>query len=100
MSAVDWVWACIAGAVGLLLIATYGWDAWHKPRTTRRFQASAKEAARHTEADVQRDRAAARTTRNAVEQHAFDLTFTQIIAAEFPTIPHQTRKARRTEEDQ
>lgn len=97
MSAGETVWACIGAAVGLCLIATYGWDAWHRPHTIRRFQATARAAARRTEVDVQADLAAARTARNLVEQHAFDLTFTQIITAEFPTIPHQTR---RTEEDQ
>ncbi|MFJ7269366.1 hypothetical protein ACIQV3_22440 [Streptomyces sp. NPDC099050] len=99
MSPWETVGACIATAVGLYLIATYGWDAWHKRRPDRRFQATAKQAARapRDEDAVRRDRAKAKAARDLVEQQAFDLTFTQIIAAEFPTIPHQTR---RTEEDQ
>ncbi|MCX4801734.1 hypothetical protein OG594_08730 [Streptomyces sp. NBC_01214] len=40
MNASETVWACIGVATGLLLIATYGWDAWHKGRTRRRWQQS------------------------------------------------------------
>lgn len=96
MSADETVWACIAAAVGLCLIATYGWDAWHRPRTIRRFQASAKKAAR-TEVTVAEDVAAAKTAR---EQHeaADDMATCLAIWDITPhDIPHQTR---RTEEDQ
>lgn len=86
MNASETVWACIAVAIGILVAATTGFDRWHKPRTDRRFQRTAKQAAR-TEGELTPD-----------EAQAFD----QIIAAEFPTdtqidIPHQTR---RTEENQ
>jgi Flp pilus assembly protein TadB len=73
--------ACLAAAAGLLLLATHGWDAWHKPRTRRRFQRSAAQAA----ADV----AAARAAR--------DLAKCRAIWPDAPTRIHQTR---RTEEDQ
>lgn len=96
MSAGDWVWACIATGAGLMFLASYGWDAWHKHRTDRRFQDSAKQAARapRDEDDVRRDLAKAKAAR---EQLAFDIAFAKITATQFPTIPHQTR---RTEEDQ
>jgi Flp pilus assembly protein TadB len=94
VTASEAVWACIAVAVGLLVIATTGFDQWHRPRTHRRFQRTAQQAARRTEADVRRDLTKARAKRQAVEDAEFD----RIIAAEFPAgIPHQTR---RTEEDQ
>jgi len=96
MTAGETAIACI-GAAGLLclaaLAASWAFDRWHKPRTTRRFQRAARQAARRTEADVRRDLAKARTERQAAEDAEFD----RIISAEFPTIPHQTR---RTEEDQ
>lgn len=58
----------------------------------RRWQQTTSARRTSTEAD-----AAAREARALVEQHVTDLKFARIIAAEFPTIPHQTR---RTEEDQ
>jgi hypothetical protein len=64
-------------------------------REVRRWQQTT--STRRTRADVEADLAAAREARQLVEQHAFDQEFARIIAAEFPTIPHQTR---RTEEDQ
>jgi len=75
--------ACIGVAAGLCLIATYGFDAWHKHRTRRRFQRRAAEVAR----DV-----------NAAKARYIRLKFDQIIAAEYPAqLPHQTR---RTEDNQ
>lgn len=103
MSADDWVWACIAGAVAILLLTPAAFDIWHKRRTRRRFQASAKEAARHTEADVAEDVATTKAIRQD-EQAAKDLAELYKIWPDPPRgksqIPHQTRKAPRTEEDQ
>ncbi|MGW6872856.1 hypothetical protein ACWGHA_11035 [Streptomyces xanthophaeus] len=85
-------------AVALIWLAFIAFDLWHKPRTTRRFQATARAAARRTEADIRADLAAAREARRLVEQQAFDIEFHKIIADEYPQqIPQQTR---RTEEDQ
>ncbi|MER6778418.1 MULTISPECIES: hypothetical protein [unclassified Streptomyces] len=82
MTAWEAVGACIAAAILLLLAATKGWDRWHKPRTDRRFQRTARQAARTT-GELTPDEAQ---------------TFDRIVAAEFPKrIPHQTR---RTEENQ
>ncbi|MFD5508963.1 hypothetical protein ACFWIB_14470 [Streptomyces sp. NPDC127051] len=82
MTAWEAVGACIAVAILLLAAATKGWDRWHKPRTTRRFQRTARKAAR-ADGELTAD-----------ERHVF----AQIIAAEYPAqIPHQTR---RTEENQ
>ncbi|MFI5831019.1 hypothetical protein ACIA6C_27860 [Streptomyces sp. NPDC051578] len=97
MSAGDTALACIGVAIGLACLAPAVFDAWHKPRTHRRFQRSAQQAARapRTEAEVRADLAAARAL---VEQHVTDIKFARIIADQFPAgIPHQTR---RTEEDQ
>lgn len=85
MTAGETAIACI-GAAGLLslaaLAASWAFDRWHKPRTDRRFQRTALQAAR-TDGELTAD-----------ERQ----TFAQIIAAEYPAqIPHQTR---RTEEDQ
>lgn len=88
--------ACIAVAIGLLLIAPAAFDRWHKPRTDRRFQRTARQAARtpRSEATVRRDLAKARAARERAERQAFN----RIIDREFPKgIPAQTR---RTEEDQ
>ncbi|MET9467399.1 hypothetical protein ABZY44_21850 [Streptomyces sp. NPDC006544] len=93
MSAWATVGSCLAGAVSLLLAATYGWDAWHKPRTTRRFQASARAAVRHTEADVAEDAAGRRKQREVALLEAWLRT----PCHPRNTIPTQTR---RTEEDQ
>lgn len=92
MNAYDTVWACTGIAVGLCLIATYGWDAWHKNRTTRRFQRSARQAARgpRTEAEVRDDLDKARAALDLAECLA-------IWNATQHDIPHQIR---RTEEDQ
>lgn len=90
MSAGETAIACIATAIGLGLIATYGWDAWHK--RYGRFQRTARQAARAKQ--VAADVAKAKADREA-EQQAADQAFDQIIAREFPAIPHQTR---RTEE--
>ncbi|MGW3321088.1 hypothetical protein [Streptomyces virginiae] len=99
MTASETVWVCIGAAAGLLLIATYGWDAWHKGHTDRRFQRTAKRAAcePRTEAEVQRDLDAAKADRRQV-QSVLDLTDCIAIWNITPhDIPHQIR---RTEEDQ
>ncbi|MER7507022.1 hypothetical protein ABTX82_01535 [Streptomyces lavendulae] len=92
MTAANTVWACIAVALGILVAATTGFDRWHKPRTTRRFQATARQAAR-TEADVAEDAADRRKQREVALLEAW----LQIPCHPRNTIPHQTR---RTEEDQ
>ena len=100
MSADEMVGACLAAAVGLLVIATHGWDAWHKRRARHeedleldRWQQTAADAARRDESDVKADLAKARA--------ALDLTTCLAIWNVTPhDIPHQTRKTRRTEEDQ
>ncbi|MCY0916979.1 hypothetical protein OS965_02160 [Streptomyces sp. H27-G5] len=91
--------ACVITAVAVVWLGFIAFDLWHKPRTTRRFQATARAAATwRTEADVQADLATAREARRLVEQHAFDVAFHKIITVEYaPQIPQQTR---RTEEDQ
>ncbi|WP_405531583.1 hypothetical protein OG592_27270 [Streptomyces avidinii] len=95
MNASETVWACLGVATGLLLIATYGWDAWHKGRTDRRFQRTARQAAR-TETTVAEDVAAEKRRRQQVEA-AEDLSACLAIWNTTPhDIPHQTR---RTEED-
>lgn len=91
MNASETVWACIAVAIGLLVVATTGFNRWHKPRTDRRFQRTARKAAR-TEADVRNDIAAVKA-RQAQIQARFDEQFEQIIAGYPHDIPHQ-----RTEE--
>ncbi|WP_327738407.1 hypothetical protein OG749_36095 [Streptomyces nojiriensis] len=97
MNASNTVWACIGTAVGICLIATYGWDAWHKGRTRRRLQRTARQAARTSRvaADVARVRAA-RTV--AVETQPGDPYSDDRIAAELCFIPHQTRRSPRTED--
>lgn len=95
MNASETVWACIGIATGVLLIATYGWDAWHKGRTDRRFQQTAKQAAR-TETDVLRDLAAAKTQRERIQAAADLADCIAIWNTTQHDIPHQTR---RTEED-
>ncbi|MCY0959932.1 hypothetical protein [Streptomyces sp. H27-H5] len=99
MSPAETAGACVITAVALIWLGFIAFDLWHKPRTTRRFQATARAAATwRTEDDVRADLAAAREARRLVEQHAFDVAFQKIIAAEYaPQIPHQNR---RTEEDQ
>lgn len=92
MSADDWVWACIAAAVGLLLVAPAAFDVWHKRRTRRRFQATARAAAR-SEATVAEDVADRRKQREV----ALLESWLQTPCHPRNTIPHQTR---RTEEDQ
>ncbi|WP_327307948.1 hypothetical protein OG730_34750 [Streptomyces sp. NBC_01298] len=92
MSPGDWVWACIGTASGLIFLSSYGWDVWHKRHTDRRFQATAKQAAR-----APRDEDAVRTDL-AKARAALDLTTCLAIWDITPhDIPHQTR---RTEEDQ
>jgi hypothetical protein len=82
MSPGDTALACIAAAVGLCCIAPAAFDAWHRPRTHRRFQQTAQQAA----ADVAATRAAR------------DLATCKAIWHTTPhDIPHPTR---RTEEDQ
>ncbi|MFK0045471.1 hypothetical protein ACIQU4_15360 [Streptomyces sp. NPDC090741] len=98
MTAGETAIACI-GAAGLLalaaLAASWAFDRWHKPRTTRRFQRTARQAAR-TEATVANDVAAAKKDR--LKQAADDLADCLAIwDATQHDIPHQTR---RTEEDQ
>ncbi|MGW7329696.1 hypothetical protein ACWGIU_14100 [Streptomyces sp. NPDC054840] len=86
MNASETVWTCIGIAVGLLLIATYGWDAWHK--RYGRFQRTARQAARTRQvaADVAKVRAA-RTA--AVETQPGDPYSDDRIAAELIFIPQQ-----------
>lgn len=95
MTANETAGACIAAAVGLLCIASAAFDRWHRPRTIRRFQRTARQAAR-TEADVRRDIAEAKA-RQAQIQARYDERFEQIIARYQADIPHQTRL---TEDDQ
>ncbi|MEW2415344.1 hypothetical protein AB0953_16735 [Streptomyces sp. NPDC046866] len=91
MTASETVFACLAVAVGLLVVATHGWDAWHRPRTRRRFQRTARQAAR-TRADVLRDLAAAKTERARI-QAAADLADCIAIWDATPhDIPHQRSK--------
>lgn len=99
MSPGETVGACIATAAGLYLIATYGWDAWHKRRTHRRFQATAKQAARapRTKATVAEDVANKKAAREQTEAAADLTTCLAILDITPHDIPHQ---ARRTEEDQ
>ncbi|MFD8144763.1 hypothetical protein [Streptomyces sp. NPDC059708] len=95
MTAGETAGACIAAAVGILCIAPAAFDRWHRPRTIRRFQRTARQAAR-TEADIRRDVAAGKA-RQAQIQARYDERFEQIVARYQADIPHQTR---RTEEDQ
>jgi hypothetical protein len=90
-----WDWAVVIAIGALLILASS-----YRPPRHRRFQATARAAARasRTEAEVRRDLDAAKADRWQVEQQAFNQTFGQIIAVEFPAdIPHQTR---RTEDNQ
>ncbi|MFI8448198.1 hypothetical protein [Streptomyces erythrochromogenes] len=79
MTAYDWAVVIAVGAL-LVLASSY------RPRSQRRFQATARAAARapRTEAEVRRDLDAAKANRWQIEQQAFNQTFNQIIAAEFP----------------
>lgn len=55
MTAGETAGACIAAAVGICLIASWAFDLWHRPRTIRRFQQTARHAARpeaHVRADL------------------------------------------------
>lgn len=89
MSPAETAGACVITAVALIWLAFIAFDLWHQPRTTRRFQATARAAARN-EDDVQADLAAAREARYLVEQHAFDIEFYKIVAAtRRPQIPQQ-----------
>jgi len=92
MSAGDTALACIGVAVGLGCIAPAAFDAWHKPRTRRRFQQSARQAAR-TEATVAEDAANRRRQREIALLEAW----LQTPCRARNTIPHQTR---RTEDNQ
>jgi hypothetical protein len=80
MSAMQVVAACLAATVGGVWIASHVLD-WHiRRRNRRRWQQTARQAAR---------------TSTEPEQAECDTKFAQIIAAEYPTrTPH-----RRTEED-
>lgn len=92
MSPADTALACIAATVGLACIAPAAFDAWHRPRTIRRFQATARQAAR-TEATVAEHAASRRRQREIALLEAW------LATPGHPrnTIPHQTR---RTEEEQ
>jgi hypothetical protein len=92
MSPADTALTCIAAAVGLGCIAPAAFDAWHRPRTIRHFQATARQAAR-TEATVAEDAASHRRQREIALLEAWLAT----PCHPRNTIPHQTR---RTEEDQ
>ncbi|MEU8839988.1 hypothetical protein AB0D97_12775 [Streptomyces roseus] len=94
MNASETVWACIAVAIGILVAVTTGFDRWHKPRTDRRFQKTAKQAAR-TEATVAEDAADRRKQREVALLEAWLHT----PCHPRNTIPHQTRRSPRTEED-
>lgn len=96
----EMVAACIAGAIVLSWIAFAAFDAWHRPRIWRRFQATAREAARNTGLTARHVLDAPGKARRRIgqrmSQHDVDKAFEQV-TAEYPTIPRQTR---RTEEDQ
>lgn len=96
MTAGETAIACI-GAAGLLslaaLAASWAFDRWHKPRTTRRFQRTAKQAAR-TEATVAEDAASRRKQREVALLEAW----LQTPCHPRNTIPHQTRRSPRTED--
>lgn len=89
-----WDWAVVAAVAALLITAGS-----YQPRHHRRFQASARAAARapRTAAQVQRDLDAAKADRQQV-QAALDLAECLAIwNATQHDIPHQTR---RTEDNQ
>lgn len=90
MSAGETATACIGAAAGLLLIATYGWDAWHKRRTRTRFQRTARQAARTGQVTADVD--GTRRLREIAQLYAMCPDITRIT-----DIPHQTR---RTEDNQ
>jgi predicted RNA-binding Zn ribbon-like protein len=90
MSPGDTAIACIAATVGLACLAPAAYDAWHRPRTIRRFQYTARQAAR-TEATVAEDAASHRRQREIALLEAWLQTPYRC------RIPHQNR---RTEEDQ
>jgi hypothetical protein len=92
MSPGDTAIACIYAAVELCFIAPAAFDAWHRPRTIRRFQRTARQAAR-TEATVAEHAASHRRQREIALLEAWLAT----PCHPRNTIPHQTR---RTEEDQ
>ncbi|MEW1803260.1 hypothetical protein ACIGO7_35595 [Streptomyces virginiae] len=92
MTAYDWAVVIAIGAL-LILASSY------RPRSQRRFQATARAAARapRTAAEVQRDLDAAKADRQQV-QAALDLgECLAIWNATTHNIPHQTR---RTEDNQ
>lgn len=83
--------ATLAVTVGLIWLASKALDWRIKRRTRRRFQRTARQAARN-EADVLRDIAAARTARDRL-QAAADLDTCLAIWNTTPhNIPHQRRK--------
>lgn len=85
MTATQVASAYIATVVALWWLASWALDRWHRPRTTRRFQQSARQAAR--------DVASHRRQREIALLEAWLVTPYRSRNA----IPHQTR---RTEEDQ
>jgi hypothetical protein len=87
VTASEAVWACIAVAVGLLVIATRGWDLWHKRRTRRRFQQAARTRGR-VAADVAAWRAL-RDAEPAIDTEPGDPYSDDRITAELIFIPHQ-----------
>lgn len=92
MTAGEMAGACIAAAILLLAAATHGWDRWHKRRTDRRFQQTAR-----TDATVAEDVAATKAARRQQEA-ADDLTTCLAI---WDTTPHDTpHQTRRTEDPQ
>ena len=86
MTANETACLCIFAAVALLAAAAVGYDRWHKPRTDRRFQKTARQAAR-TETTVAEDAAAHRERRETALLEAW----LQIPYHPRNTIPHQTR---------
>lgn len=98
MNASETVWACIAVAIGLLVVATTGFDRWHKPRTRRRFQRSARQAAR-TRADVLRDLAAAKAERDQLQKAVDRAADLATCIAIWDTTPHDIPHQRSKEED-
>ncbi|WP_405941575.1 hypothetical protein [Streptomyces sp. NBC_00207] len=89
MNASDTVWTCIGAAAGLLLIATYGWDAWHLGRTRRRWQQSTGSDPQTVADDV--------TERRKQREIAQLEAWLRLPLQSRNTIPHQTR---RTEDPQ
>lgn len=96
MSTGDWLvfGAVCALIVGAALLARWYLEHW-TPAEQDAWDRSCREAA-HDEQQVAIDVAARKAEREA-EQNAIDIEFTRLTTAEFPAIPHQTR---RTEEDQ